>query len=79
MTRLRTLLDQVPLTLLAVLCVTLGLAPFLPEPHVLEKLGMLFTGTLTAPVDMLDLAFHGLPWALLVLKLLLRPGGPTRT
>jgi len=79
MTRLRTLLDQAPLTLLAVLCVTLGLAPFLPEPHVWEKLRMLVAGTLTAPVDMLDLAFHGLPWALLVLKLLLRPGGPTRT
>ena len=51
------------------LCLTLGLAPFVPEPHLWEKLRMLAAGTLTAPVDILDMGMHAAPWALLVLKL----------
>lgn len=54
---------------LVLLCATLGLAPFVPEPHIWEKLKMLVAGDLTRPVDMFDMAFHGLPWGLLVLKL----------
>ena len=63
-------LDNIPLSLLLVACVTLGLAPFMPEPHVWEKLKMLFSGNLVKPVDMVDLLMHGTPWVLLVLKLL---------
>jgi hypothetical protein len=71
MTALRRLLDRIPFSLLALLCLTLGLAPFTPEPHLWEKLKMLADGTLTDPVDIFDMAFHGLPWLLLILKAVL--------
>ena len=51
----------------SIACLTLGLAPFAP-PHIVEKLQMLFSGTLKRPIDWLDLVFHGVPWVLLVLK-----------
>ncbi|MAM60141.1 RND transporter [Maritimibacter sp. UBA3975] len=62
------LLDSIPITTILIFCATIGLAPFTP-PHVWEKLGMLFSGTLAAPVDIFDLAMHGLPWLVLVAKL----------
>ena len=62
-------MDELPLSMLVMACATLGLAPFVPLPHVLEKLGMLFAGTLSRPVDVFDLLLHGTPWVLLVLKL----------
>ncbi len=62
-------LDAIPLGLVIAACLTLGLAPFVPQPHVAEKLVMLAGGTLTRPVDMFDLAMHGAPWLLLVAKL----------
>ena len=61
----------IPLPILLVLCLTLGLAPFVPEPHVWEKIKMLLTGTLTNSVDIFDLVMHGLPFVLLLLKLTL--------
>jgi len=64
-------LKSIPLPLLLVLCLTLGLAPFTPEPHVWEKLKMVAAGTLSNPVDIFDLAMHGLPFILLLLKLIL--------
>ncbi|MBI2363180.1 MAG: RND transporter [Elusimicrobia bacterium] len=62
------LLDRIPWTILMAACLTLGLAPFLPEPHVVEKLRMLLAGRLRRPVDVFDLLMHGAPWALLLLK-----------
>jgi hypothetical protein len=67
--QLRRLLDALPLGILILLCLTLGLAPFLPEPHIWEKLKMLAAGTLTRPIDIFDLLMHGAPWLLLLLKL----------
>ena len=68
MTRgLSTLIDQLPWTLIGILCLTLGLAPFAP-PHLLEKLRMLMLGRLVQPVDWFDLLLHGLPWILLTAK-----------
>lgn len=67
---LNSLLDRFPLSLFVVLALTLGLAPYLPEPHVWEKLKMLAAGTLVRPVDIFDLLLHGLAWVLLALKLL---------
>lgn len=64
------LLDRIPWTILIAACLTLGLAPFLPEPHVVEKLRMLFAGRLRRPVDVFDLLMHGAPWGLLLLKAL---------
>lgn len=66
---MRKLLDKVPLSLLLVLCLTLGLAPFTPQPHVWEKLQMLVAGELVRPIDIFDLLLHAMPWMLLILKL----------
>jgi hypothetical protein len=48
----------------------LGLAPFTPEPHLFEKVRMLFSGTLSKPIDIFDLFLHGALPALLVVKAL---------
>ena len=68
-------LDRLPLSFLLPLAVLLALAPFRPEPHLVEKLGMLFDGTLRRPVDILDLFLHGTPLLLVVLKLVVRGYG----
>ncbi len=64
---MRNALDQIPWTLAILAALTLGLAPFRP-PHVVEKLQMLFRGTLVRPIDWFDLALHGAPWLLVILK-----------
>jgi len=51
-------------------CLTLGLAPFFPEPHIWEKLKMLVAGNLVKPVDIFDLLMHAAPFAVLGLKVL---------
>jgi len=68
---MRNLFDRIPLLLLIVLCLSLGLAPFTPEPHLLEKLRMLASGELTRFIDVFDLLLHGTPWLLLIVKLIL--------
>ncbi|MGB5474025.1 MAG: RND transporter [Gammaproteobacteria bacterium] len=68
-------LDRIPFALLLPLAVVLALAPFTPEPHLLEKLRMLFSGTLTRPVDIFDLILHGTPLLLVILKLTVRGRG----
>jgi hypothetical protein len=64
------ILDKIPLVLLILAALTLGLAPFAPEPHIWEKLKMLVAGTLTQPVDIFDLVMHATPFVLLGAKLL---------
>jgi hypothetical protein len=49
----------------------LGLAPFFPEPHLVEKLRMLASGTLRRPLDIFDLLFHATPVLLLMARILL--------
>lgn len=61
-------LDSVPWLVAVAAALTLGLAPFAPKPHVLEKLEMLRAGLLRRPVDIFDLLLHGAPWILLALK-----------
>jgi hypothetical protein len=56
--------------MLAIAALLLGLAPFVPEPHLWEKLKMLVAGTLSRPIDIFDLFLHGTPVVLLALKLL---------
>ena len=63
------LLDQIPLSILVLVALTLGLAPFFPEPHIWEKLKMLSAGNLRAPIDILDLLMHGAPFLVLAAKL----------
>ena len=62
-------LDKVSLLTLIIITAFLGLAPFIPEPHVWEKLKMLSAGTLHRPIDIFDLFLHGTPWVLVGLKL----------
>lgn len=61
-------LDKIPFSTLIIISLLLGLAPFVPEPHVWEKLKMLADGSLAKPVDVFDLLMHGTPWVLLGLK-----------
>ncbi|MEJ2619665.1 MAG: RND transporter [Candidatus Thiodiazotropha sp.] len=63
-------LDRIPLQMIALPVVLLGLAPFVPEPHLWEKLKMLMAGTLERPIDILDLLLHGIPVVLLVIKVI---------
>jgi len=62
-------LDRIPLAILIAVALLLGLAPFMPEPHIWEKLKMLGSGTLSRPIDIFDLLYHGAPWVLLAIKL----------
>jgi hypothetical protein len=66
------ILDQVPMPLLILACLTLGLAPFFPEPHLWEKLKMLVAGDLVKPIDIFDLLMHAAPFVLLAAKLVKR-------
>ncbi len=54
---------------LVVLALWLAVAPVVPEPHLVEKLRMLFQGTLHKPIDIFDLLLHSVPLALLALRL----------
>jgi len=62
-------LDNISLSTLIMAALLLGLAPFVPEPHVQEKLRMLMAGELAKPIDIFDLVMHGAPWVLLLAKL----------
>jgi hypothetical protein len=48
-------------------CITIGLAPFTPEPHILGKLRWVAGGAVgMQPLDWFDLFLHGTPWLLLL-------------
>jgi len=66
---MRDLLAKIPFHMAVIFSLTLGLAPFLPEPHIWEKLKMLAEGTLSRPIDIFDLLMHATPWAILILKI----------
>jgi hypothetical protein len=53
------------------LALVLGLAPFFPRPHLVEKVLMLFRGQLTKPIDIFDLFWHGWPLLLLAWKVVM--------
>lgn len=60
-------------------CLTLGLAPFFPQPHIWGKILWVAGGAIgMQPLDWFDLFWHGLPWLallrLVVLRLLGRVG-----
>ena len=61
--------SKIPLFLM--LSLTLGLAPFYPEPHILGKLQWVIGGAVgMQPMDWFDLFLHGTPWVLLFGSLL---------
>ena len=49
------------------LCLTLGLAPFTPEPHLVGKLRWVVGGGVgMGPMDVFDLLLHASPFVLLL-------------
>lgn len=71
-------LRRLPLLPLAILALAVGLAPFHPEPHLVEKVRRLLTGQLHRPIDIFDLLFHALPVLLFLLRLAAGFGRPSR-
>ena len=67
--KFKALLIKIPVFQLALISLMLGLAPFVPEPHLFEKLKMLLAGELVKAIDIFDLFMHGTPVLLLILKL----------
>ncbi|SMD45843.1 hypothetical protein SAMN00777080_4514 [Aquiflexum balticum DSM 16537] len=58
------------------LILTLGLAPFVPEPHIWGKIKWIAGGAKgMALMDWLDFVFHGIPWALLIRLTILKLSG----
>ena len=52
--------------IIVIACLTLGLAPFAPEPHIWGKLKWVMGGAVgMQPMDWFDLLLHGLPFLLL--------------
>jgi hypothetical protein len=62
-------LDNLPWEVLILGSLLLGLAPFFPEPHLVEKIRMLWQGTLSRPIDIFDLLMHAALPLLLLLKI----------
>ncbi len=63
-------LNKLPWGMLIIGSLLLGLAPFVPEPHLFEKVRMLFDGSLHKPMDIFDLFMHGSFPLLLLLKVI---------
>lgn len=61
--------DRIPLLWMVPIALWLGVAPGVPEPHLVEKLRMLSQGSLQKPIDIFDLLLHGAPLCLLAIRL----------
>ncbi|AKA35815.1 hypothetical protein [Flagellimonas lutaonensis] len=58
--------------IIIVLCITLGLAPFFPEPHIWGKIKWIAGGAAgMQAMDWFDVIFHGFPFVLLLRKIIL--------
>ncbi|WP_347924759.1 hypothetical protein [Pontimicrobium sp. SW4] len=59
--------------LIILLCLTLGLAPFFPEPHIVGKLRWITGGAVgMKPMDWFDVLLHGFPFILLIRLLIIK-------
>ena len=55
------------------LCLTLGLAPYFPEPHILGKVKWILGGAAgMKPMDWFDVLLHGFPFVLLIRILVIK-------
>lgn len=61
-------LDRFAWKWLLLLAAWMAVAPVVPEPHLIEKLRLLWQGSLTRPLDIFDLLFHLAPLGLVALK-----------
>jgi len=64
------LIDRIPILPLAVAAIFMSLAPFAPEPHLVEKTRMLINGELVKPIDIFDLFWHSFLIVLLTIRLI---------
>ena len=63
-------IDRIPLLPLAIAAVFMALAPFAPEPHLVEKTRMLMNGELSRGIDIFDLFWHSFLIVLLAIRLI---------
>lgn len=55
------------LRIVILLCLTLGLAPYYPEPHIAGKIKWILGGATDMKfMDVFDLLLHGIPFILLI-------------
>ena len=48
---------------------TLGLMPFVPEPHIVGKIRWIAGGAVgMGPMDWFDVVLHGFPWVWLIIS-----------
>jgi len=67
----KNILNEWPLIIIA--CLTLGLAPYYPEPHIWGKVRWVAGGAHGMKMlDWWDLIMHGIPWVLLIRLVWLR-------
>ena len=64
------LIDRIPILPLAIIAIFMLMAPFAPEPHLLQKLRMLVNGELSKPIDIFDLFWHSFWSVLLIIRLI---------
>ena len=66
--------------LITLLCLTLGLAPFFPEPHIYGKMKWLLGGGVGMQLmDWFDVFLHGFPFILLLRLIILKFIKPNST
>ncbi|WP_432822945.1 RND transporter [Trichloromonas sp.] len=65
---MKAFLARIPYPVLIPGALLLGLAPFYPQPHAVEKIRMLVAGSLHQPIDIFDLLMHLSPVLLLMCK-----------
>jgi hypothetical protein len=70
MNQIISFISNLDWNIIIIICLTLGLAPFTP-PHIYEKISMLINGTLKRPIDWFDLFLHGIPWLILIAKIII--------
>ena len=63
-------IDNLPFPTLIIISLLMLGAPFVPEPHLVQKMRMLSEGTLTRPLDIFDVFWHLLPSILLIIKII---------
>ena len=70
MNTLLKFIDRIPLGMLAMLAIVMAFAPFVQEPHLMEKSRMLINGELTKGIDIFDLFWHSFLIVVLVIRLI---------
>ncbi|VAW71242.1 hypothetical protein MNBD_GAMMA12-1437 [hydrothermal vent metagenome] len=64
---MKKLLKKIPYDILVLVAIMLAVVP-LGDPHLLQKLKMLFSGSLIKGIDYFDLLMHSTPTILLIVK-----------